>query len=812
MNQFGYKFLFRHRQTGDQPACVFLSERKQMKRFRKTSLIFVTLFALSIASKSQDVLQYVNPDIGTAHSRWFFYTPAAVPYGMAKLAPSTNGHYGNAQGWEAVGYDTRQNSIEGFVHFHEWQVGGVSFMPTIGKLLIKPGDLDSVHSGYRSQFNRKNQVAQPGYYKVLLDDYNITAELTATKRVGFHRYIFPKSDSAHIILDIGNTQGESGEVTDASIEMVDDTHFQGYVFTYPKYVQKYDEGGKVNMFIYGELSKKPASVGAFNMQGIQQAASSSKGKGAGLFLNYTTSANETVEIKVGLSYTSTVNAKNNLETEALNLSFDAAKQKAQATWQQELSKLMVEGTNKDDKVKFYTGLFHALLGRGIASDVTGDYPTHNGAIGHLPKADTSLKAEFLNTDAIWGAYWNLTQLWALAYPQWYGSFVNTQLQLYKDKGWFADGVANSEFVSGVGTNMVSVAVAGAYQSGIRNYDVPLAYTAVKANELSYNKRPVGSGKMDTKVFVDRGFSPYLEEDKTDSTGSHFSVSHTLEYSFTAFAAAQMAKHLGKRGDYKKLIQLSNGWRQVLNPQNKLVQPKLANDSFVGKFDPFEPWRGFQEGNAVQYTFFVPQNPAGLIATIGKETFNKRLDSIFTTSERDGFGGGKTINAFAGIKSIYNHGNQPNLHISWLFNFSGKPWLTQKWTRLICNEFYGTEPIHGYGYGQDEDQGQLGSWYVMAALGLFDVKGFTDAQPIVEFGSPLFRKASIALGNGKKLVIETKNSAANNLYIQSAQFNGKPLNNCWIYREELMKGGNLTFNMGSEPNTKWGIATPPPSAQ
>jgi predicted alpha-1,2-mannosidase len=274
----------------------------------------------------------------------------------------------------------------------------------------------------------------------------------------------------------------------------------------------------------------------------------------------------------------------------------------------------------------------------------------------------------------------------------------------------------------------------------------------------------------------------------------------------------MAKDLGETEDYQRLIKLSNGWKYVFNPQSKLVQPKRADGTFIDKFDPFEPWRGFQEGNAFQYTFFVPQNPAGLIAAMGKEEFNKRLDSIFTTSEKDGFGGGKTINAFAGIKSIYNQGNQPNLHVSWLFNFSGKPWLTQKWTRLICNEFYGTEPIHGYGYGQDEDQGQLGSWYVMAALGLFDVKGFTDDKPIVEFGSPIFSKASIALGNGKQLTIEAKNTSKENMYVQAAELNGKPLNNCWLYRDDLMKGGNLVFTMGSKPNTSWGVKVPPPSAQ
>ncbi|MCF2487403.1 GH92 family glycosyl hydrolase [Dyadobacter sp. CY347] len=765
----------------------------------------------------QSFLKYVDPNIGTAHSRWFFYTPAAVPYGMAKLAPSTNGHYGNPSGWEAVGYDTRQNSIEGFVHFHEWQVGGVSYMPTTGPLKTKPGDLDSVNSGYRSKFDRKNQVAQPGYYKVLLDDYNITAELTATKRVGFQRYTFPAHNESRLILDIGNKQGESDIVTDASIKMLDDTHFEGYVITYPKYVKIYDAEGKVAMFFYGELSKKPASITAFNADQITENKNSALGKGAGLALNYQTKDQEIIEVKTGLSYTSVSNAKQNFLAEASGLSFENAKAQAQKVWQQQLGKIAVEDQDEQNKIKFYTGLYHALLGRGIASDVNGAYPKHGGKTGQLPvQTDKNQKYEFINTDAIWGAFWNITQLWALSYPEWYGSFVNTHLQIFKDKGWFGDGIANSEFVSGVGTNFVGLAIAGAYNAGIRNYDAEFAYKAIKANELHYKNRPVGSGKLDTKAFVEDGYVPFLERKGqdfvTDSSGSNFSGSHTLEYSFSAFAAAQMAKALGKLQDYDQFTKLSNGWRQIFNPKNKLMQPKKIDGSFIEKFDPYQPWRGFQEGNSVQYTFYVPHNPAGLIDAIGRDNFNSRLDSIFTVSEKLGFGGGKTIDAFAGVNSIYNHGNQPNLHTSWLFNFSGKPWLTQKWTRAIGREFYGTEPIHGYGYGQDEDQGQLGSWYVMNALGLFDVKGLTDLRPIIQIGSPLFSKVTITLGNGKSLVIEAKNNSNDHVYIQSASFNGAALNNCWLYRDELMKGGTLTFVMGAQPNMTWGTKTPPPSAQ
>jgi predicted alpha-1,2-mannosidase len=784
-----------------------------MRRLIRSGALLMAVWLLSPAVKSQDVLQYVKPNIGTAHSRWFFYTPAALPHGMAKLAPSTNGSYGNPQGWEAVGYDARHNSIEGFVHFHEWQVGGVSIMPATGPLKVKPGLLEKPEEGYRSRFNRKNEIAEPGYYKVLLDDYNITAELTATKRVGFHKYTFPANDQSRIIFNIGNVQGESGPVTDASIRMIDDNHFEAYVITNPKYVQKYDNGGRVAMYIYGEVSKKPVGVGSFNAEGIQQNSKEGKGIGAGLFLEYKTNANEVIELKIGQSYTSTKNAQQNLQAEAATLSFDEAKMQAKKIWQQELGKLTVEGKNNDDKVKFYTGLFHALLGRGIASDINGDFPKQDGTIGRLP-ADKkgAFTYNFYNTDAIWGGYWNLTQLWALSYPEHYTNLVHTQLEIYKQRGWFADGMVNSNFASGVGTNMVGLAIAAAYNIGLRDYDVNLAYKAVKKNELGYKDRLVGSGKLDVKEFLDHGYSPHAPADNMDVSGSQFGASHTLEYSFSAFAAAQMAKSMGLKDDYQKLIKYSNGWKLIFDPKDKLIHPRNAKGEFIDKFDPYEPWRGFQEGNAIQYTFFVPQNPAGLIAAIGKTEFNTRLNTIFDTAQKKSFGGGKEIDAFAGIKSIYNHGNQPNLHISWLFNFSGKPWLTQKWTRAICNEFYGTEAIHGYGYGQDEDQGQLGSWYVMAALGLFDVKGFTDSRPIVQIGSPLFDKASIRLGNGKKLVIQTKNNIAENVYIQLAKLNGKALMNCWLYRDELMKGGVLEFVMGSKPNMNWGVKVPPPSAQ
>ena len=230
------------------------------------------------------------------------------------------------------------------------------------------------------------------------------------------------------------------------------------------------------------------------------------------------------------------------------------------------------------------------------------------------------------------------------------------------------------------------------------------------------------------------------------------------------------------------------------------------------FDPLEGWRGFQEGNAYQYTWYVPHDIAGLMEAVGQDLFNLRLEQMFSDAQKSLFGGGKEIHSFSGVEMLYNHGNQPCLHNAWLFNYSGKPWLTQKWTRAICNEFYGTEPLHGYGYGQDEDQGQLGAWFVMAALGLFDVQGHAGSEPTFQFGSPLFEKVSLQLSGDPNnlLVIRTENQAHENCYIQDLDLNGLAISNSWIPREDLMHGGTLTFTLGPEPNQGWGLDVPPPS--
>jgi len=767
--------------------------------------LFGVFTSCKVKEETFNPSSYVDPNIGTAHCRWFFYTPAALPFGMAKLAPSTDAHLGNSGGWQAVGYDFRHKSIEGFANFHEFQVGGVVIAPTVGKLQTIPGDLDNPEGGYRSTFDKKDELARPGYYSVLLKDYGVKAELTATKRVGFHRYIFPKTDEANILFDIGNQQGESGKVKDASITYTNDGWVEGYVITSPVYVNIYQQGADIRMYFSGKMNKKPVSYGSFINTTINPGKMEEKGVGAGMYFTFKTEDNEAVELKIGLSYTSIANARLNLEAEAIHMDFDKARDVAAKTWNDYLGRITVEGKSETDKVKFYTGLFHALLGRGLASDDNGAYPKNNGLIGQI-ELDAKGKPihQHYNTDAIWGAFWNLTQLWSLAYPEYYSDWIQSQLLVYKDAGWLGDGIACSKYVSGVGTNFTGLAIAAAYNCGIRDFDVELAYEAALKNEIGWKGRIEGAGKMDVRQFVERGYCPFEDRlnMKTTEEGSGFGASHTLEYSFSSFAVSQFAKQLNKTEDYKLLSKLSKGWKLLYDEKTKLIRPKDSNGQFIQNFNPLAPWRGFQEGNAVQYTFYVPHDVEELVKTLGKETFNNRLDSIFTISQKNIFGGGKEVDAFAGVKTLYNHGNQPNLHVSWMFNFSGKPYLSQKWVRAICNEFYGTEGIHGYGYGQDEDQGQLGAWYVMSSIGLFDVKGLTEINPKFQIGSPLFDKVTIKLNpdyyKGKTFTIKTENNSASNIYIQSVLLDGKDINSGLIPFEKIVNGGELVIKLDKDP--------------
>lgn len=746
---------------------------------------------------------YVEPRIGTAHCRWFHFTPGARPFGMAKPAPSTNGHMGNQSGWEATGYDYRDTTIDGFPCLHEFQVGGIVLMPARGALKTVPGPVgDTTGIGYHASFDRKDEIATAGYYAVRLKDSGIKAELTATPRVAFQRFTFPAGEESRILFDIGNRQGESGAVADAEVQWTPDGRVEGFVVTQPEYVKKYQPGATVPLYFSAVVDKKPVSGGSFNGETVHPDVRQAGGVGAGVYLTFRTDEQEAVTAKIGLSYTSVENARLNLETEAATATFDEVKEASRRIWEEYLGRIRVETSRREDKVKFYTGLYHALLGRGLASDVNGAYPRHDGTVGQIPLKAGKPVHNLYNTDAAWGAQWNLSQVWALAYPEYYADYINSHLRVYQDAGWLADGIANSRYVSGVGTNLLTTLLAGAYQCGIRNFDVALGYEAALKNELEGADRPLGAGKVDTEYFVNYGYVPHLDKGDGPDEAFMFSASHTLEYAYSAWAVAQWAKQLGKTSDYEKLMELSKGWERIYDPSTGFVRPKKKDGAFIEPFNPMQVWRGFQEGNAWQYTFYVPHDAKALIAKVGREEFNQRLDSIFTVSRKLIFSGGTEVGAFAGLQTLYNHGNQPCLHISWLFNEAGRPSLTQHWVRAILNEFYGTEGIHGYGYGQDEDQGQLGAWYVIASMGLFDVKGLTDTEPSFALGSPLFDKMTIRLHpdyyKGKEFVIRTVGNSPENKYVQQFRLNGRPLAETRIPFAVLTAGGCLEMDMGDTP--------------
>lgn len=757
--------------------------------------------------QAEELSQYVEPRIGTAHCRWFHFAPGAMPFGMAKPGPSTNGHVGNNSGWEATGYDYRDTSIEGFPCLHEFQVGGIVLMPATGELKTIPGAVDdSTGRGYRSRFDRSDEIATAGYYSVLLKDYQIKAELTATPRVAFQRFTFPAGKESRILFDIGNRQGESGAVRDAHVMLTDDGRIEGWVITEPEYVKKYQPGASVPLYFSAVLDKQPVGYGAFNGETVRSDVRDAIGVGAGLYLTFQTAAEEAITTKIGLSYTSVENARLNLEQEAASLTFDGAREASRNAWENYLGRIRVETPVKEDKIKFYTGLYHALLGRGLTNDVNGAYPSNDGSVRQLPMVDGKPKFNMYNTDAAWGTQWNLSQVWALAYPEYSSEYISTHLQVYQDAGWLADGLASSRYVSGVGTNLLSTILAGAYQCGIRDFDTQLAYEACLKNELDGDNRPLGAGKVDTRYFVEHGYVPHMDKGDGPDEAFMFSASHTLEYAYSAWAVAQWAKQLDRTDNYTQLMDLSKGWERIYDTSTNFVRPKKADGTFMEDFNPMQVWRGFQEGNAWQYTFYVPHDVEGLVAKVGADVFNQRLDSIFTVSQKLIFSGGKEVGAFAGLQTLYNQGNQPCLHIPWLFNESGRPSLSQKWVRAILNEFYGTDGIHGYGYGQDEDQGQLGAWYVISSLGLFDVKGLTDINPSFALGSPLFDKITIQLNNtyykGKEFVIEARNNSPENGYVQQFRLNGEELQETRIPFSAITNGGRLELEMGNEPKDNY----------
>jgi predicted alpha-1,2-mannosidase len=750
---------------------------------------------------AKEPVDYVDPKIGTAieSKRWALFPGATTPFGLVALSPDNL----DRTGWYKGGFDPHLDTIAGFSHIHAWTMAGLLTMPTVGDLKVKPGTQDDPESGYRSRFS--NDVASPGYYAVTLDDYKVRAEFTATTRSGFHRYTFPETDKARILFDLKFPSEYNFNLIFADITKVSDTEIIGYSRMVEKhwkspwqdyilhFVIQFDKPFKS----FGFWRNNEIITNADQVFGIQDCD-------IGAFVDYSTKEGEKVMVKTGFSLVSIEQARLNLETETASFGwdFDEAKTTARNTWNELLKKVEIDGGTEEDKIKFHTAMYRSYCGRATLSDVDGKYRDMCEKVVQLDDPDSPL----LCGDGFWGSYWNLNQLWSLVTPDVANTWVKSLLEFHDRGGWLPKSPGGMEY-SGIMVAEPQVAlIAGAYQMGIRNYDVEKAYEAVRKVQMEQGREHgCGgfAGSENINVYKELGYVPHEEGP----------VSSTLEYAYYDWCVAQMAKSLGKTADYGYFLKRSQNYRNVYDPSTGFTRPKSRTGEWREDFDPMSngprrsnvhqtwgnPYTDFTEGNAWQYTFFAPHDVPGVIGMMGRDEFNSRLKDGFDKSRDAKF------TSLAYVDYI-NHGNQPNMQTTYLFNWSGMPWETQYWAREIMEVFYGTTPEEGY--QGDEDEGQMSAWFVMSAMGLFQMDGGTSTKPIYEIGSPLFEKAVIHLDEkfypGGKFTIEARNNSKENKYVQSATLNGNSLEKPWFYHSELVAGGSLVLEMGPEPNKNWGI--------
>ncbi len=760
----------------------------------------VTLFAALVVhhqliAGNKEPVDYVNPMLGTSGARWMLYPGPCLPFGMVKLSPDNTEETEYKLG---AGYEYKINSISGFGHVHSWMMCGFITMPTMGKVEISPGTPDNPDGGYRSRINPANIKASPGYFSVLLDDYGIKAELTTTTRAGFQQYTFPKKESGRILFDLKVAEEEPSTIIEASIKKVSDTEIEGYV------QRKAGEWNEYTLYFVARVNRPFTSMGGWTGTDIVNETSEvkvTKDLDIGAFLKFNLKDDQKVLLKTGISYVSIEQARLNTKTEMdqFGWDFDAIRKNASNIWNNLLGKVKVEGGSETDKMKFYTNMYRAYCSRTIFSDVNGKY---TDMCEKVQQAKTP-GSPVLGCDAFWGSFWNLNQLWSLVTPDYSEQWVNSLLELYDKGGWLPDAPGGLEYSSIMVASHQIPLIVNTWQKGIHGFDAEKAYKAMKEIQMNPGRpHECGGyvGNRNLKTYLENGFVPAGEGP----------VSNTLEYAYDDWCVAQMAKALGKMDDYKYFMQRGQNYRNVFDPSSGYIRPKYSGGPWIEDFS-YDKGAGGQgqnfgygskdyvEANAWQFSWFVPHDLKGLISLMGKDEFNNRLEKGFEKS-------GPYYTT-----EYVNHGNQPNMEAGWLFNYSGKPWLTQYWVREILDGFYGTDPVDGY-HG-DEDQGQMGAWYVMSAMGLFEMDGGSSVDPVYEISSPLFEKVSIQLDRnyykGSEFTIEAKNSSKVNRYIQSATLNGKVLNKFWFRHSELVNGGKLVLVMGPKANKDWASASESP---
>lgn len=742
--------------------------------------------------KQITLAEYADTKMGTAHSRWMIAPGPWMPFSMVKLSPDNQN-----RGWQA-GYDPIFETIGGFSHIHEWTMGGLSFMPTNGKLITEVGDQRTPDDGYRSRLNKETEEAPIGYYKAELTDYNIIAELTATTRGGFQRYTFPKEkEGSRILIDLQNPAEYNYKLEEVFIEKISETRVEGF----SKQLSPNTWSGGISqeyiVHFVVEFDQPIKNYGIWTQDGIQENSAELKTEkciDAGAYFEFDTKENNVVQIRTAISYVSIENASENLETEIsqpFGWDFNAVRQNNLNTWNELFNRLTISTNDQREKMRFYSNMYRALCSRNIFSDVNGEWVDADEVVQKMDDP----KSPALGCDAFWNTFWNLNQFWNLVTPEWSNHWVNSQLAMYDAGGWLAKGPAGMEYIPVMVAEHEIPLIVGAHQMGINGFNTEKAFEAVKKMQTTPGQVVGGgfAGNRDLESYLKHKYVPY---DKGR-------FSNSMEYSFDDWTVAQFAKSLGKEKDFNTFIKRGYYWKNIIDTESGYARMKHSDGSWLPDFDPYKSGANhhYVEGNAWQLTFFVPQDVPALAEAIGKDRFIERMDWGFIESDKTRFNGKND--------QYWNYpviqGNQQSMHFAFLFNWVDKPWLTQKWSRAILDRYYGYGLANAY-LG-DEDQGQMSAWFIMTSLGLFQTDGGCRVDPIYEIGSPMYEKVTIDLGEqfgrGKTFTIEAKNASRKNVYVQSATLNGETLNTFHFPAKELLKGGNLVLEMAAEPNTNWG---------
>ncbi len=749
-----------------------------------SGILFLIGFTCSVFG--QDPVDYVNPNIGQIGQLLKATTPdVQLPRGMIRLIPRTTPGIRDIYLADKI-YSFLVTSLS---NDFSGGLGMFSITATTGDISI---DADK----NASWFDHDSEKATPYYYYVLLENNNIEAEYTVTDHSAFYRFTFPKAVNSNILI---------GLLQNSEIKITGDNTIEGY----QTYSRGRDTGRK--LYFHSEFSKPLISSGSWVGKEITPGEKEKAGSNIGIYSSWLAAKGGQVQVKVGFSYISTDQARQNLQKEIADWDFERVKSTGRKLWNNELSKIKIKGGTESQRSIFYTSLYR-VLGRKTTN--ISEYGQYYSSFDN--KVHPTEGHDFYQLGESWGSFRSLFPLGLILEPERQNDIVRSYIRMYEQRGWIGDEALDRRVMIG---RHETVTITDAYFKGFRDFDVQKAYEGMKKNAMEATMIPWRNGpstELDS-VYREKGFFPALplgEKEwvpQVDNFEKRQSVAVTLENSYDDWCLAQLAKSLNKNDDYDYFMKRSYNYKNLYDPRIGFMAPKTADGKWVFNEKPLDPvWSGGQGGrdyytetNAWTYTFHVQHDVAGLINIMGgRDKFIAKLDALF--QEQFGGRGSKVdfLKQFpdaTGLIGQYNHGNQPGFHISYLYNYAGEPWKTQRRVRDIMKIWYNDGPL---GICGDEDEGELSSWYVFSALGFYPV---CPGRPVYDIGSPLFEKAVIDVGDGKTFVIEARDVSSKNKYIQSARLNGKPLNSPWFNHSDLVTGGTLVLQMGPRPNEEWGGA-------